>query len=340
MNLKKSIKNVFLFITASAIISGFLFINALYAQSSTENQNIVVRIDNRTMSMSNLNSKLSKLEENLKKQKGFSDLKGLANENYQKAIKQYRKEIIKDWVDITLLALESEKQGLTVSDAELNANINKLKSDSTQKFDIDSYLLKIGLNKEEFLSEMRDGLLGAKLINKILYERYNEKALEDFYEKYKLSFINPAEVKVERIIKIRYRRESDRAKKEAIVSMKKVLKIAKKGNPFDQIVLNYNTGITDDSDKLQYVVMKISESDRLQGIYDEAFKLKPGEVSNIIDTKSSLNIIKLISKRPASGANYKDAKEHVKTFLSGKIRDEMVKSLRGKYQIKLYMQLE
>lgn len=74
---------------------------------------------------------------------------------------------------------------------------------------------------------------------------------------------------------------------------------------------------------------------------EAAFSLRPGEVSDIVETKFGYHLIKVIDKKPESTIPYKDAKDKIKQHLKGKnVQEEVslyVAKLKEKAKVERFL---
>jgi peptidyl-prolyl cis-trans isomerase C len=59
---------------------------------------------------------------------------------------------------------------------------------------------------------------------------------------------------------------------------------------------------------------------------DAAFKLKKGEVSDIVETQFGYHLIKVVDNKPASVVSYEDVKDNIGQYLK---QEETGKQLKG-----------
>ncbi len=77
--------------------------------------------------------------------------------------------------------------------------------------------------------------------------------------------------------------------------------------------------------------------DKVQAFEDASFALKPGEISNIVETGYGYHIIKLIDKKDPTKISYDSSKEDIMSFLQNSKVNKYVTELRSKAKVEIFL---
>ncbi len=169
------------------------------------------------------------------------------------------------------------------------------------------------------LKRTRRQILDRALYKKEVTEKVKitDKDIAKYYSKHRDEFKVPAKVTLRRIVV----ESKDKAKE--------ILKEAKSGVPFDSLAIKYS--ITPDS-KSGGLLENLTKKSRPEEIVNAAFKLKEGEISDIIALPdSTYAVIKVIKKTPQSYRPLEEVKERIE----GKLRQKKEQELWNKYRMSL-----
>ena len=76
---------------------------------------------------------------------------------------------------------------------------------------------------------------------------------------------------------------------------------------------------------------------------EAAFKLKPGEVSDIVQTRFGYHLIKVVDKKPESVVSYENVKDKIAQYMEqekkGKVIQTDIEKLRQKAVIETFLTL-
>jgi peptidyl-prolyl cis-trans isomerase C len=283
---------------------------------------IVGVVGNRALTKEQLDRKVEKL---LPKQTPSTDM-----EIYMQDRRAAEGQLLSDWADVALLAVEAEAQGLTVSDEELAQGIEKLKQAADHPVDIDAMLARAGVLKTEFLNEMRDAFLGDKLIRQEVEKEFPEPKLRAFYEERRMYFIHPAMVRASHIFKGFHGTPTKEEKKQLREKMEELHKRALAGEDFEQLAKESDAFSRAHGGDLGWVEAK----NFLPIPVGEAlFRLKVGEVSKVIESEFGYHLIKVTDVRPPQGNTYESARDEVVLTMYTEMRKRLLQSLRSKHVV-------
>ena len=107
----------------------------------------------------------------------------------------YTQNIVTEWLERNILSAEAEREGIAVSAEEINQQEAALKQAARVEFDVENALQKIGANKDEYRRQLRDAILGEKLVRKKIGELVTEEELRALYNRNPASYVRPPRVR-------------------------------------------------------------------------------------------------------------------------------------------------
>ncbi|MBI3089791.1 MAG: peptidylprolyl isomerase [Candidatus Tectomicrobia bacterium] len=188
-----------------------------------------------------------------------------------------------------------------------------------------------GLHKDAKVKAQIDGTR-----EKILAREYRSKMTQaqasvdeaearKYYDAHRSEFHSPEQVSARHIL-LKSREEADR-----------LLQEVRRGGDFVNLARKYSTG---PSAPKGGDLGWFGRGKMVPEFEETVFKLKPGEVSDIVKTQFGYHIIKLEKRRPAVDKNFDEVKESIRTRLQrSKERDllkEQEAALEKKYEVKIF----
>lgn len=250
----------------------------------------------------------------------------LSIEEKEKIKDQIRKQVLKGWIEESILKIEAQKYGLDVSSEELE-EILKLEIEAKggeKKFQ--EFLNQQGISLEEYKEKLKDRILKIKLVQiqvkgKILItdeevKKAYEEAIKhyDTIPKYWLSvlIVNGDE-------------------KFASSIYEEILQ----GRSFEEVYHKYKEGINFIKEE------KFRKDELTQEILENLKNIKPGEVTPMIKKGDSYYIIRLLKIEEGSPPSFEEMKESLyqKLFESKaqSILEKWIRELEEKRYIKVYL---
>lgn len=267
-----------------------------------------------------------------------------------KAMPQYQKlqlEILEDMIVKTLIYQESVKDGITVTQDEVNKGfkeyISRLGLDEKK---VKDELLKLDITEEILMSEIKKLLMVERFLDKrkkTLKLTVSDEEVKAFYDEHPDTFNKPERIEISHIAIKSPAGEDEAAAKEA---MKKILMIQeklKKGEgTFADLAKEYSedTMSAENGGALKGEITRNSPLPKT--ILDAAFELNKGEVSDVVKSSIGFHLIKVTEKKPAEITPYGEIKDSLKFRLleqkSAMEMKEYVDSLVAKSDIQIKLE--
>jgi peptidyl-prolyl cis-trans isomerase C len=217
-------------------------------------------------------------------------------------------------IDRELLKQQCKKQGITVTDSDVDQQVAVLKQKFGNEKEFTDTLAKMNLTEADLKSQLRQDLAIKKLIDQQIASKVTitPEEMKAFYDSHPEFFKAPERVRASHIlIKVEpTASDADKAKaKERIVAIQERLK---KGEDFATVAKETsecpsgaNGGDLDYFQKGQMV----------GPFEDAAFTLKPGTVSDIVETQFGYHLIKVTDKKDASTVAYDEIKAKIEEYM-------------------------
>lgn len=242
----------------------------------------------------------------------------------------YLSKVLEDWVDIALLADEAEAQELAVTPDELQQKIDALQSMPGTQIDVEKALKSLGVTKTEFLNEMRDAILGEKLIRARLAQAYPEDKLREIYNAMPEKFITSPQVRVSHIFRALSGNETKKQKKALYNEIKELRRRALAGEDFAALAKASDALSRDRGGDIGWSAAVNSLPRPLDTLI---FELKVGKISKIVESKFGYHILKLTEARSATGLTFDDARPAVEDYVFATVRNDLLQAIKGRKRV-------
>jgi len=221
-----------------------------------------------------------------------------------------KNQIIDSLIEEELLFQESQKKDIKIEQATVDASLADIQNKFNSEEDFLNFLKEINLTKADFLLKIRRGLSTRKLINTQIGENIQipEKESQAFYNTHPEYFKIPEQVKASHIL-IKLESNADEATRSAALKkIKEIQKQLQNGEAFASLAQKFSEGPSNiKGGDLGY----FGRGQMVKPFEDAAFTLKPGETSEIVETRFGLHLIQLTDKKPEGTIDYKDTKERI-----------------------------
>jgi len=216
--------------------------------------------------------------------------------------RQLKRELLEQTINNKLLLIAAQKDTtIKVISKEVEAavkdQLKKVKSEFSEEA-FQAQLKAEGLTESELKKKYREQIRNQMMTDRLVASKLSKvsvstKEVKDFYEIYKDSIPDqPEAVKLSHILlEIKPSQETlDSLKKKAEM----ILKLAKKGQDFAQLASSYSD---DPTGKEGGNLGFFRKGDMIPTFEEVAFALKPGEISQVVETEFGYHIIKVEEKK-------------------------------------------
>ena len=235
-----------------------------------------------------------------------------------------RDKVIDSLINRELLYQQSKAKGITTDGEEIDNSIDQIKQKLEAGQSFESLLAEMGITIETMRTQVGQANAIQKLIEVVVYPKamVSEKESRIFFENNPQYFQKPEEVKASHVL---IQVAPDAGDEEKLAARKKIEEVQIKieaGDDFAELARQYSEGPSNvNGGDLGYFDRK----KMVKPFSDAAFALKPGEVSDIVETRFGFHLIKVYDKKAKSAYVFEDIKDRLREILrQQKIQDETV----------------
>ena len=247
-----------------------------------------------------------------------------------------RKRVFERFIEQELLFQESQKQGIKVDDAALNEEFKKR---FPEEADLKKDLNSANLTETALKSRLRRGMAIEKLIDKesLKDATITDKEVRNYYDAHPDFFKQPEQVHASHIL-IEVDVKADKSQKaEAREKLEQIRQKVKKGEDFAALAKESSQC---PSSSRGGDVGYFRRGQMAKPFERAAFALKPGEVSDIVETRFGYHLIKVIDKKPERTVPYEEVKNRIEQRLKKQKIGEKVRlyieGLREKAKVETF----
>lgn len=213
-----------------------------------------------------------------------------------------------------LLYQESQQKGIKVGKEAVSKELASLKKRFSNEKDYNSALKRMNLTEKQLKGQIKKGMAIQQLIDKEIVQKVtvSDKEVKQYYDAHPSFFKQPERIRASHIL-IKVDSKADKSKKEAALrKIKDIQKQVKKGGDFAALAKKYSEGPSGArGGDLGY----FSRGQMVKPFENAAFALKPGQVSDVVETQFGYHLIKLVDKKPEGTVAYKDVKDKLRQYL-------------------------
>ena len=242
-------------------------------------------------------------------------------------------------VGYKLLLQEVKTRKVVVTDADVDARIDQLKKQFPSEELFIKTLTDRKMTLDQIKGEARKDLSISRLIETEIAPKLAVKPeqVEAFYKNNPDQFTQPERVKASHILISVPETADAAAKAQAKSKAQQILKEIKAGKDFAALAKQHSQdpGSAANGGDLGF----FPKGQMVGPFNDVAFSLKPGAISNLVETQFGYHIIRVDEKQPAHTVPFEEVKPKIEQYLKDQTRETetqaFVKALRAKSKVEI-----
>ena len=247
--------------------------------------------------------------------------------------------VLDNMIGYRLMIQEAKARKITVADADVDAQVAQIRAQFPSEAQFQQALTAQSTTLEAVRNDARDGMSADKLVETEIAGKVAVKpeAVTDFYQKNQDKFQQGPRVRASHIL-IGIPQNADAATKQgAKAKADALLKDLKAGKDFAATAKanSQDPGSAPNGGDLGY----FEQGQMVPPFEQAAFALKPGEMSEVVETQFGYHIIKVADKQDSRVVPLEEAKGQIEDYLTQQNRhaqtELFVNALRAKAKIEI-----
>jgi len=305
-----------------------LFSTYAYSAKQEQVNRVVAKVGNEIITSVELERYVTPIIAQLKK--NFND------EQLKTRIAHAKQTALNSLIERKLLNIEADKAMFSLPEVEIDKYMDKIKGNYGSEENFNAFLVKEGITVEDMREMAADELKAQVIIHEKVIKKINvlPSEIHDYYQLHVSEFLRPAQVRMYQILI----KKTDNKEKD-LKTANEILKQLKEGANFQQLAQLKSQGPKRKSGGLWGYVTRGFFGDEMAKVEDGAFKLKPGQFSEIIETDLGYHIVSVDRKRISKILTEREAYDDIYNRLSDTQFSEIYRNyldyLRGKTYVEI-----
>lgn len=232
----------------------------------------------------------------------------------QAQLSQLKEEVFTKLIGRELLYQESQNKGIKVNEAAINEQLVMLKKRFPGEAEFKKMLSQMNLSEVDVKSQFERAMAIQEFIDKQFVQKVtvSDKEVRAYYDSNPVYFKQPEQVRASHILVSIDPQKDPSQKAESRKKIEDIQQKLKKGEDFSALAKEYSQCPSGrEGGDLGY----FQRGQMVKPFEQAAFALRPGEVSDIVETKFGYHLIRLTDKKPEGVVPYEQIKERIGQYL-------------------------
>ena len=232
----------------------------------------------------------------------------------KRRLEKLKRQLVENLIERELLYQRAQQKKIEIRNRWVDRAIMDLKNELKIKSGYQAYLEDAKISETDLKTRIRKGLIVRRLLRRdvIRQIKVSEAEMQAFYRNHPEYFQRREQVRVRQIMVAFDKRgdHSDRAK--ALLRIQTIQDKLKQGGNFAALALDYS----EDNSRTNGGDLGYLQRDHMVPAFaDAAFSLKPGQVSDIVETPLGYHLIKMVDRVPSSQRAYRNTRTKIERTL-------------------------
>ena len=313
------------------VLALITLVSPTYAAESQSAEQKVALVNGTVIKQAELDSEMGRYLDRLQRTGRFpNDLER----------KEIKKQVLENLIARELLYQESQKKGIKVDQKEIDEQLTGLKGRFPSEAEFKNALSRNNLTEADLRFQFERDLAIKKLLDGQIGDKVavSEKETRAYYDSNLETFKKPEQVRASHIL-IKVDPGADEAKKaEARKKIESLQTKLKKGEDFGALAKEYSEG---PSGPKGGDLGFFGRGQMVKPFEETAFAMKPGQVSDMVETNFGYHLIMVTDRTPEGTLPYEEVKDRLQQFLKQqKVQEaiaQYVETLKGKAKIERFL---
>jgi peptidyl-prolyl cis-trans isomerase C len=236
-----------------------------------------------------------------------------------------RDEILRGALDqlitYTVLVQEAKSRNVTVTDAEVDARLKQMRGQFPTEAEFKKAVEARGMSLEQMTLDTRHNLEISKMVDAEVAQApaVTETDTKDFYDKNPDKFKQGEAVRASHILLMVDQKADDATRKTARAKIDAILKQARGGEDFAKLAKEHSQdGSASSGGDLNF----FTKGQMVPPFEQAAFAMKPGQISDVVETQFGYHIIKVTERREPGAVPFEQVRDRITQFLTGQKKQD------------------
>jgi peptidyl-prolyl cis-trans isomerase C len=228
--------------------------------------------------------------------------------------KELDKQAVEQLISAELLYQAGQKLEIKDIDKQVESQLAQTKAKIDNDKNFAQFIKDIEMDEKEMRESIRKGLVISNFVEKTILPKVTvtEEEARKFYDQNPDKFTKPETVKASHILLSVDQKATAEEKKKARENAEKLRKELAAGADFAALA---KANSSDPSSQQGGDLGYFGKGQMVPAFETAAFALKPGEISEVVETQFGYHIIKLTEKKAAEKVEFKEARPRIEEYL-------------------------